>query len=150
VKVPPFADRREDIPLVIRHLLAGMAKEHPQVSRFFSGGVPRIDAELVDALVRHEYKLHARELATLLWLAGSESEGAVISMTPSVRAALVHEDEPTPSGEAAANQPTREQIEAALARNRGNVTRASRELGLKNRFALYRLMKTYGVAGREE
>jgi transcriptional regulator with AAA-type ATPase domain len=150
VKVPPFSDRREDIPLLVRHLLAGMAKEHPQVSRFFAEGIARIDAELVDALVRHEYKLHARELATLLWQAVSESDGPVIAMTPSVRAALVRDEGPTPAGDDTSNQPTREQIEAALARNRGNVTRASRELGLKNRFALYRLMKTLGVAGGGE
>jgi two-component system nitrogen regulation response regulator GlnG/two-component system response regulator HydG len=38
-----------------------------------------------------------------------------------------------------------ERIRDALARHRGSVTRAARELGLKNRDVLYRLMKKHGI-----
>jgi transcriptional regulator with GAF, ATPase, and Fis domain len=40
----------------------------------------------------------------------------------------------------------RNAIEAALLEARGSVTEAARRLGLKNRFALYRLMKRNGIA----
>lgn len=46
---------------------------------------------------------------------------------------------------AAPDEIGRAQIEAALAAAQGNVTRAARALGLKNRFVLYRLMRKLGV-----
>lgn len=141
VRVPGLDERCEDVPLLMRHLLAKMSAEHPQLARFFQDGKARVDIDLVDALVRHDYELHARELATLLWQAVSESDGDTIMLTPSVRAALAKDEEERPATSDRMKDPTREQIEAALQRNAGNVTKAARELGLKNRFALYRLMK---------
>ena len=37
-------------------------------------------------------------------------------------------------------------VESALAAAGGNVSKAARALGLKNRFALYRLLKDKGIA----
>jgi transcriptional regulator with GAF, ATPase, and Fis domain len=41
---------------------------------------------------------------------------------------------------------TKAEIEAALHQAGGSVTKAARRLGLKNRFALYRLMKRHDIA----
>lgn len=38
-----------------------------------------------------------------------------------------------------------EEIRAALAARDGNVEQAAAELGLRNRFALYRLLKKHGI-----
>ena len=46
-------------------------------------------------------------------------------------------------------EPTLEEIRGALARVDNSVTRAARLLGLRSRYALYRLMKKHGVAAEE-
>ena len=40
-------------------------------------------------------------------------------------------------------------VEAALEASRGNVTRATRLLGLRNRYVLYRVMRKLGIPSRE-
>ena len=53
------------------------------------------------------------------------------------------------SGWARGAEPTRAEVEASLARHEGNVTAASRDLGVKNRFALYRIMRRLGMTPAE-
>ncbi len=139
--VPGLGARREDIPLLIDHLLRLAARRSPEVTgRYFEeDGTPRVGPLLVDRLLRHSWTTHVRELDRLLWQAMAESEEAYIALTPGVEAEIdIPEPEP-------AEEVGREEVEAALARHEGNVTRAARELGLKNRYALYRLMKRYGL-----
>jgi transcriptional regulator of acetoin/glycerol metabolism len=45
---------------------------------------------------------------------------------------------------------SRRDIEAALAKMGGKVTRAARLLGLKNRYALYRLMARHGIGSDDD
>jgi len=150
VEVPSLAARREDLPLLIRHLLRRAAAGNEDVRRrFFEAPAgpraepeARVDAALIDRLVRHDFPGNTRELERLLWQALAESRGDTVELTPGVKQRLAA-DEPS----VAAAEIGREQIEAALARAQGNVTKAARELGLKNRFVLYRLMKKLGVAG---
>jgi two-component system nitrogen regulation response regulator GlnG/two-component system response regulator HydG len=144
-QVPGLDERVEDIPLLVRHILLRLAQEMPDVhARFFEvkdGRIePRIEPALIDALVTHRYTHHLRELERLVWLAVSTSKDQYLARTKEVEAELR-----LPStGEA-----TESQIRAALETSNGNVTRAARHLGLKNRFALYRLMKQFGIAGAE-
>jgi two-component system nitrogen regulation response regulator GlnG/two-component system response regulator HydG len=144
-QVPGLDERVEDIPLLVRHILLRLAQEMPDVhARFFEvkdGRIePRIEPALVEALVMHRYTHHLRELERLVWLAVSSSKDQYLARTKEVEAELR-----LPStGEAGEAE-----IRAALEASSGNVTRAARHLGLKNRFALYRLMKQYGIAGAE-
>jgi two-component system nitrogen regulation response regulator GlnG/two-component system response regulator HydG len=150
VEVPSLEARRDDIPLLIRHLLRRAAAGNEDVRRrFFDAPGPgraepeaRIAAGLIDALVRHAFPGNTRELEQLLWQALAESRGETVELTEGVKRRLVTEEPGVALAEIG-----REQIEASLARAQGNVTRAARELGLKNRFVLYRLMKKLGVAG---
>ena len=151
LEVPALAARREDIPLLMRHLLRRAAAGNEDVRRSFfdaPGGVPdaaeaRVAADLVDRLVRHPFPGNTRELEQLLWQALAESRGKSVELTEGVKRRLVTDE---PSGATPA-EIGKEQIEAALTRMAGNVTGAARELGLKNRFVLYRLMKKLGVDG---
>jgi two-component system nitrogen regulation response regulator GlnG/two-component system response regulator HydG len=149
IEVPSLAARRDDIPLLVRHLLRKAAASNEEVRRRFcdvrEGAIePRIEPDLVDRLVRHAFRTNTRELDQILWQALSESRGEVVELTEGVKKRLVVD---APRGSIAPTEIGREQIEAALARAQGSVTRAARELGLKNRFVLYRLMKKLGVDG---
>jgi two-component system nitrogen regulation response regulator GlnG/two-component system response regulator HydG len=149
IEVPRLEGHLEDVPLLVRHLLRRAAATHPEVARRFFGAAgpgaapeARLSADLVDRLVRHAFPLNLRELDQILWQALAESRGDTIELTPGVERRLA---QPPPTPAPAEVGPSRHQIEAALARTGGNITRAARELGLKNRFALYRWMRRLGV-----
>jgi two-component system nitrogen regulation response regulator GlnG/two-component system response regulator HydG len=149
IEVPPLAARLEDVPLLLRHLLRRAGATHPEVARRFfvepgPGLAPeaRLSPDLVDRLVRHPFPHNLRELDQILWQALGESRGDTIELTPGVQQRLAQPAPTRPSGGA---EPSREQIEACLGLHHGNITRAARALGLKNRFVLYRLMKRLGV-----
>ena len=148
VEVPPLSARVADVPLLVRHLLARVAAGNEQVRRRFcearDGAVePRVAPALIDRLLRHHFRTNTRELAQILWQALAESRGDTVELTEGVARRLT---ESAPDRKAAAEL-DRAQIEAALSAAKGNVTRAARALGLKNRFVLYRLMKKAGMDG---
>ncbi|MFT4704533.1 MAG: DNA-binding NtrC family response regulator [Bradymonadia bacterium] len=149
LRVPGLNERRADIPLLIRHLLVRSAASNTELhARFFEpcedGGVgePRVAPDLVERLIRHNYSTHVRELEQLLWKAILSSHEGFLLLTPDVLDALSScEQEPV-------TEPTEvsgDAIRSALGRHEGNITRAARELGLKNRYVLYRLMKKHGI-----
>ncbi len=148
VTTPELGDRREDIPLLVRALLFRRAKEVPDLERRFfepdaNGKLqPRMEPSLVEGLVLHAYTHHLRELERLVWLAVSSSRDAYLARTAEVAAQLRIAS--TDDGE-----PDEGAIRSALAECEGNVTSAAKRLGLKNRFALYRLMKRHGIEGSD-
>jgi transcriptional regulator of acetoin/glycerol metabolism len=136
--VPGLDDRRDDVPLLVRHLLWRAAEKSPQaVERFLSPRGPRLSAGLVAHLLGHGYATNVRELHALLWQAMGQSEGDTIAW-----------QQPSPAAPSAP-EPTEEQVRASLSANAGNVAKAARTLGLSSRYVLYRLMKRYGIAGDE-
>jgi two-component system nitrogen regulation response regulator GlnG/two-component system response regulator HydG len=103
IVVPGLEHRREDIPLIAIHLLRRHAASDPSVlARFFQEGdpsrVPRLSPLLVEALVRHSYTTHVRELETLLLGAVLESRGRYVSLStpPREEDRTPIEEEPTP------------------------------------------------------
>jgi two-component system nitrogen regulation response regulator GlnG/two-component system response regulator HydG len=152
VPMPPLAARREDIALLARHLLRVAAKKNPELcAPFMNDGDVRVDAALVDALVRHAYTTHVRELDALLWRAMASSRGDRVALTDDVRAEIDagHEDEIASTESSAEDEPDADAIRAAIASAGGSITKAARALGLTSRYALYRLMKKYGIATTE-
>jgi len=164
VEVPPLSARAADIPLLVRHLLGRVAAGNDEVRRrFFEAPratdprgpavrpelsedrlVPRVAPALIDRLLRHTFRTNTRELAQILWQALAESRGDTIELTGGIVQRFA---EAAPAR--AADEISRAQIEAALTAAEGNVTRAARVLGVKNRFVLYRLMKKLGVAAAD-
>jgi two-component system nitrogen regulation response regulator GlnG/two-component system response regulator HydG len=139
VHVPGLQERREDIPLLARHLLTRL--QEPLRGRFLdAAGEPRVDPDLIEALLLRDYTHHLRELERLLWLAASTSRGDFVELTAQVR------DELDAGPAAGAAEIDAARIQAALQEAGGNVTAAARALGLKNRYVLYRLMKRHGLA----
>jgi two-component system nitrogen regulation response regulator GlnG/two-component system response regulator HydG len=165
LEVPRLQERREDIPLLISHLLERAAGANPHLANtFFSPGADgrrwaRIDPELIDRLVRHDFTTHTRELNQFLWQALGESHGNYVAFTDGTRESLARVQRATtnpPALQAVNAEPqeekvwSKEEIELCLSRSGGSVTKAARELGLANRFVLYRLMKKLGVSSDSE
>ena len=149
VALPPLGSRTEDVPLLVGHIVRKLADATPSIrERFFEAttGEPRLDPDLVERLLRHTFTHHLRELERLLFLAVSTSRGAFVELTREVEGELRPQGA-TPA--ASTDEPDEERVRAALAEAGGNVTRAARALGLKNRFALYRLMKRFGIEDDE-
>jgi two-component system, NtrC family, response regulator HydG len=151
VTIESLLSHREDIPLLARHLLRRAAARDPAIGeRFFEGwngksGEPRLDPLLIDRLLRHTYAYHVRELEVLLWTAMAGSQGHFIALTPEVEARLTPISESNDSADLSAAR-----IQECLDRHGGNQSRAYRELGLKNRDALYRLIKKHNLSVKRD
>ncbi len=149
VRVPGLDERRVDVPLIARSLLREIAAEQPEIGlRFFEGwnghdGEPRFSAAFVDRLVRHKWQAHVRELTSLLWTSMTTATEAWLDATPDVVAQL----EASPS-EVTFQDPNlldEAELRDALDHANGKVAVAARNLGLKNRWVLYRLMERYDI-----
>jgi DNA-binding NtrC family response regulator len=148
ITCPSLDERREDVPLLARHLLRRRArKDVPIGARFFASwdgrsGEPRLAPALVRALVVHRYATNVRELDALLLRALVGSRGATFELT----CELAKELAPAPRRAASAAPAfTAEEIRAALAKHRGVREKVWRELGMANRYVLKRLMKKHGI-----
>ncbi len=145
VELPSLDVRREDIPLLMRHMLLLAANKSPKIAGRFlreqPGGriEPRVDAVLVEALLRRTYDTNVRELDAVLWRSMAGSTGDILVLTDEVRRES--------QANVQAAEPGVEQIRAAVAAANGSVKDAARALGLKSRYALYRLMKKNGIEG---
>jgi len=169
VDLPSLSNRREDIPLLVRHLLMRAAKKSPEIAGHFmaqtdQGHVyPRIHPNLVQYFLQRNYTANIRELDALLWRAMSESHGDVIEVPSDASgnhpaAAPVARPKPREPREAnlessevisvpaeSRPEPGADEIRAALVRSDGRVAEAARTLGLSSRYALYRLMKKHSI-----
>ncbi len=165
VVIPGLDERREDIPLLVRHLLhRALIKSPEAVKRFFSttksGSVePNVRGELIEALMRYSYRTNIRELEAILWRATSSSSRDVIDLpgdgslsNPAFMDSAEERIEraeanpmPDASTQEFVKEPTEAEIRAALAEHGGNIVRAAKALELSSRYVLYRWMKKYGI-----
>jgi two-component system nitrogen regulation response regulator GlnG/two-component system response regulator HydG len=149
IEVPGLNDRREDVPLLVRHVLRRAAARDREVDATFfdhDGPTPepRVALAFVEALVRHSYATHARELEAFVWRSLATSKRGVVELTSALAEELGKSERPL-----MASRPPTEvgeaEIRASLERNAGVRDRVWRELGLSSRHALTRLMKRYGL-----
>jgi two-component system nitrogen regulation response regulator GlnG/two-component system response regulator HydG len=153
LELPSLTLRREDIPLLARHLLERAAEKSASVARRFQGERGfRLDPTLIEHLIAHAYTTHARELEAMLWQAMAESAGDVIVLPPRFRAGPSSTAPDARPREERASEPSAPTIEVdaeairrAVGRHGGNLSRAAKELGLPSRFALYRLLKRFDL-----
>jgi len=130
VRVPPLRERVEDLPELVRHLLARLA---PEVG-------PRApDAAFLRALAMRPWPGNVRELHNALYRAALRSDGRLLAC-----AGLEPDD-----GEAAPRRPVpygvAEPLAAVLADERWNLTQAARRLGIA-RSTLRARIRREGVA----
>jgi two-component system, NtrC family, nitrogen regulation response regulator NtrX len=149
-QVPPLRDRREDIPLLVRHFMQVLSAEHGRKAR-------EVVPDALEALARLPWPGNVRELRNIL-------ERMVI-MTPGERIELQHlpatlasslparppaadESSPTASGDgtllAAREAFERRYILERYRECGGNMSRTAESLGVE-RSNLYRKMKAFGL-----
>jgi DNA-binding NtrC family response regulator len=129
LKLPPLAERRDDVLPLAEHFLA---------SRAVLGEAAR------EALLAHRWPGNVRELKNAVERAALLCQGGEI--TPALLGLPSGDDDAT-GGAAWRNldEPSREAVVAALASAGGIVSRAAAQLGL-SRQALYRRLERYGIA----
>lgn len=123
LRLPPLAERPEDILPLARHFL-------PE-GKFLGDDAAR-------ALLRHPWPGNVRELRNAV------QRAALLSQSETLTAADFDLPAATSSHAASAEEPDRDAIEAALERNGGVLAQAAAELGL-SRQALYRRLERLGI-----
>ena len=135
IRVPPLAERVDDILPLAQHFLAAGKK---------------LASDARDALRHHAWPGNVRELKNALQRAallatGPSISAADLALSAGVpRGAVGAHAAPAPAPAPADDEPDRSQIEAALARAGGVIAQAAAELGL-SRQALYRRMEKLSI-----
>jgi two-component system, NtrC family, response regulator HydG len=147
MRLPPLRERREDVPLLVRHFLARY-QSRTNVEKTLS-------AEAMQKLVDHHWPGNVRELENVVeqiaaLSAGTEIQAAEVALDEGGPLALPVE--PASEGEprtlaAAVEEAERRAIEASLARCQGDLGAVARDLGVSPT-TLWRKMKRLGVASR--
>jgi PAS domain S-box-containing protein len=134
LKIPSLRERREDIPLLVDHLVT-------RFNHLQEKDITGVSAEVLARLMEHDYPGNVRELENIIEQAFVLCGGGQIEVEH-----LPVELRPAPSMSKVAAVPTnmrsaqRQMIEAALARNHGNRRQTARELGI-NPSTLYRRLR---------
>ncbi len=146
VRVSGLNERPDDVPLLARHLLrAPEPATRKVVERFLVRGEPLLSPHLIVALTRHRFRGHVRELATLLWRAVESSPADYIDLPPTLLSPPPV-SVPEPPRLADPSALTREQVVAVMRRCNGVKEKVWRELGLRNRYQLKRLLRKLEIA----
>ena len=127
LKVPPLAERSDDILPLARHFLPPGKQLGEDAAR---------------ALLAHPWPGNVRELRNSIQRAALLAPGALLSAADLALSAARRGE--SVAGVAAQQEPGREEIIAALERNGGVLAQAACELGL-SRQALYRRMERHGI-----
>jgi two-component system nitrogen regulation response regulator GlnG/two-component system response regulator HydG len=155
--VPDLDARRQDVPLIVRHILRRAAANGDDFAQSLlaneqRAGQPSLDLSLIRALLEHRYTLGVREVESLLW---RHLNAAQLNFEPQQGGRSEHTGE-QPSMSAgppdpieADDSPSPESIQRCLDENNGVLELTWRALGLKNRFVLVRLIKKYGLEVRK-
>jgi two-component system response regulator PilR (NtrC family) len=143
VRVPALRERREDIPVLARNILARLARENNLK------GVPELDAAALERLALYDFPGNVRELENVLERAVTLSDGHRI--TAAELQLRRHTDLPVaaPRGAAPRATPLGQHVEAvekqairdALQKTGGNKTRAAALLGMTFRQLRYKVKK---------
>ncbi len=158
VRIPSLNERREDIPLLIRHILENQARqvnEHAWRTTTTRVPIPIVHPLLLDQLVRHHYVTNVSEVEFMLGHAMAESTGDVLApirgplpqQGRSVRTPTEQQNVTAlvPSRRLSATIPTPERAQKALEESQGNVVRAAAALGI-SRHQLNRIIRRHALS----
>ena len=136
LKLPPLAERREDIPLLANHFLTALARKYHKT-------INSISPEALELLVSATWPGNVRQLYNVV------EQVCALSTSPLVPLALVQRALRSPSVEVLTLAEARQRFErdylvGLLKLTDGNVADAAR-LADRNRTEFYRLMQKHGL-----
>ena len=154
LQVPPLRERKDDIPLLVDHILHDLAQESGHVQL-------RVDTAVVEAMRQYAFPGNVRELENMLQRACALTEGHVIRLEdlPELDTGAAQVASPRSAPAAAASDAPllpsqtvyslekhledveREAIRKALEAHKWNRTAAAKTLGMSFRSFRYRLKK---------
>jgi len=145
INIPPLADRREDIPLLIDHFIDKFnAKKDKQIRS--------VSAQSMAILMRHDFPGNIRELENIIEHAFILCRGSEIQPEHLPQELLAgmgvteqNENANTKSIELITQQAEAVTIISALQRHNGNRKKTADELGI-NKTTLWRKMRKYGIS----
>ena len=134
MKLPPLAERREDIPLLATHFLRKLAERYKKP-------VPALAQDAMEVLVRHTWPGNVRELYNVV------EQAVALATTPIVTPGLLEsairgEMGDLSSFESARFDFERDYLAKLLKITGGNVTQAAR-LAKRNRTEFYKLLQRH-------
>jgi len=146
VEVSPLAMRREDIALLVRHIVLQAAKDNPAIAEKFvrrSGARPEIAiaARFMIALLRRDYPGNIRELARILHRAIETNTGDTLEWSDMLD---VVPDQSVQTATTPAMSNEEATLRALLERHQWNASAAARETGMSYD-VLKRLIDKYGL-----
>ena len=135
IHLPPLRERREDIPLLVRHF----AKEAPHQAEF--------SHEAMEYMCRLPWPGNIRELKNVVERTLIMAAGDTIGKEDILRSMGCSPEPPvhSPSGNLTLEEMEKERIRRALSDCNGNVTRAAASLGI-TRASLYRRIEKYNIS----
>jgi PAS domain S-box-containing protein len=139
LKLPSLKQRREDIPLLVDHMVA-------KFNRLEGKDIAGVSDEVLVRLMEHDYPGNVRELENIIEQAFVLCHGGLIELRhlpPELRAAGSSKVSDT-SGSVSLKAMERFFIIEALRRHQGNRMRAAQDLGI-NPSTLYRKMKSMKI-----
>ena len=141
--LPPLRERRDDVPLLVEHLVQRAAV---QCGKPVAG----VSAAALAALCAYDWPGNVRELAHALERSVALARDSVLDVED--LPAVIRGARSQPVADLAADLPTLEQlkhryIQHVVELHGGNVSRAAAVLGIERR-SLYRMLRRYGIAHR--
>jgi transcriptional regulator with PAS, ATPase and Fis domain len=139
IRVPPLRERREDVPLLAAHFLAGFASRGRGAASLTSGAVA--------ALAAHDWPGNVRELENTLERLAVEARGSTIDVAdlpPAFRERKASLEEPLFTGLPSLEEMEKRYLRHVLAAVKGNRSRAAEVLGIDRR-TLYRMAERFGL-----
>ncbi|HET8724628.1 MAG TPA: sigma 54-interacting transcriptional regulator [Anaeromyxobacteraceae bacterium] len=141
VRIPSLRERREDLPVLARSLLARICAEYRLVPL-------RLSQDALDLLIEHPWKGNVRELENLLGRAVIQMQPGEEVVTRAILDRVEGDGLPPPAPAPAGPERRfadlkkeweRQLLEGALARHRGNRAATARSLGITVRNLYYKL-----------
>ncbi|MFH1530190.1 MAG: sigma 54-interacting transcriptional regulator [Pseudomonadota bacterium] len=140
IHLPPLRERREDIPLLLRHFAGRAGFE-----------LSSVDPDAMEALMIAPWPRNVRGLATLVqrwteteWRGGEAHLSLDLVPSNLCDAVRTREEAATAPSLSRQLRPSREELEDALRRHHGVIQDVADELG-KDRKQIYRWMERYGI-----
>jgi two-component system response regulator AtoC len=138
VRVPPLRERREDIPLLVHHFIEKLNQE-------LQTGITTMQEGVVERLMEHPWTGNVRELENTLAEACVRARGQVILIDAIDEILTRHQQNPASvASPEVLTELEKAHIEKVLSDAHGNISEASRRLGI-SRPTLRRKIRKYAI-----